>query len=75
MLVDRSRTRRRDGQFSVLRTAGGMVVKHAVNGADSGWRTQSPTLSANDCNDRCTLSRGFVTSNGRQISGRLSKKL
>ena len=37
-------------------------------------RNQLPVHSANDCNDRRTLSCGLVTSNGRQISGRPSKK-
>ena len=38
ILVDRSRTRRRDGQILVVRTAEGMVVKRAVKGNDGGWQ-------------------------------------
>ena len=38
ILVDRSRTRRRDGQIFVLRTAEGVVVRRAVKGEDDGWR-------------------------------------
>ena len=41
ILVDRSRTRRRDGEIFALRTAEGMVVKRAVKGADGGWQLAS----------------------------------
>ena len=41
ILVDRSRTRRRDGQIFVLRTAEGMAVKRAARGEDGGWRLVS----------------------------------
>ncbi len=37
ILVDRSRTRRRDGEIFVLRTAEGMVVRRTVRGDDGGW--------------------------------------
>ena len=41
ILVDRSRTRRRDGQIFVLRTAEGLVVKRAAKGEDGGWKLAS----------------------------------
>ena len=41
ILVDRSRTRRREGQIFVLRTAEGMVVRRTVSGVDGGWRLAS----------------------------------
>ena len=41
ILVDRSRTRRRDGQIFVLRTAEGMVARRAVKGEDCGRRLAS----------------------------------
>ena len=41
ILVDRSRTRRRDGQVFVVRTAEGRVVKRAARGRDGGWRLAS----------------------------------
>ena len=41
ILVDRSRTRRRDGQIFVLRTSEGMVVKRAVRREDGGWQLTS----------------------------------
>ena len=37
ILVDRSRTRRRDGQIFVLRMVEGMVVKRAARGQGGGW--------------------------------------
>ena len=41
ILVDRSRTRRRDGQIFVLRTAEGMVAKRTVKVGDGGWQLAS----------------------------------
>ena len=41
ILVDRSRTRRRDGQIFVVRTAEGMVAKRTVKVGDDGWRLES----------------------------------
>ena len=38
ILIDRSRTRRRDGQIFVLRTAEGMVLRRTVRGEDGGWQ-------------------------------------
>ncbi len=37
ILVDRSRTRRRDRQIFVLRTADGLVVKRTAKTGDDGW--------------------------------------
>ena len=41
VLVDRSRSRRRDGQIFVLRTAEGMEMKRTVRDEDGGWRLVS----------------------------------
>ncbi|MYA60691.1 MAG: S24 family peptidase [Chloroflexi bacterium] len=41
ILVDRSRTRRRDGQIFVLRTVEGMVVRRAAKRNDDGWQLLS----------------------------------
>ena len=41
ILIDRSWTRRRDGQIFVLRTAEGMVVKRTVRGNDGRWQLGS----------------------------------
>ena len=41
ILIDRSRTRRRDGQIFVLRTAEGMVVKRTARGENGGWQLAS----------------------------------
>ena len=41
VLIDRSRTRRRDGQIFVVRTAEGMVVKRAPKSNDDGWQLLS----------------------------------
>lgn len=41
ILVDRSRTRRRNGEIFALRTAEGMVVKRAKMCADGGWQLAS----------------------------------
>ena len=41
ILVDRSRTRRWDGQIFVLRTAKGLVVKRTVRNEDGGWQLAS----------------------------------
>ena len=38
ILVDRSRTRRRDRQIFVLRTAEGIVVKRAARGEYGAWQ-------------------------------------
>ena len=38
VLVDRSRTRRRDGQIFVLRMAEGMEMKRTVRDEGGGWR-------------------------------------
>ena len=41
ILVDRSRTQRRNGRIFVVRTAVGMVVKRAVRGEDGSWQLAS----------------------------------
>ena len=41
ILVDRSWTRRRDGQIFVLRAAAGMAVKRTAKGKDGGWQLAS----------------------------------
>ena len=54
ILVDLSRTRRRDGQIFVLRTAEGMMVRRALKGESGGWQLVSdhpawePVLYPND---------------------------
>ena len=41
ILVDRSRTQRRDGLIFVVRTSAGMVVKRAERGKGGGWQLES----------------------------------
>ena len=41
ILIDRSRTRRREGEIFVLRTAEGMVARRAVRSDDGGWQLAS----------------------------------
>ena len=41
ILVTRNRTKRRNGQTFVPRTAEGIMVKRAEKGADSGWKRAS----------------------------------